>query len=296
MPFAGCSWGNIVMKFLNASVAMRTGQIEGMKTFVKESLGEPWEDRGEKPMEGDLIKRCGEYSIGEEWPAELNCLKQISCDMQHGFVKYNYSMFNKGGEKRTVQTGILATLDEVRAFQTAKGVKNRGVGIDSAYRPADVFEHCLRYGSMKQDPNGGRDHIWWGWLPLLGDDAEEFSNFIIDRNGQRIQIKSSWQAVNMNANEGRTGAQRPIQRFRWSGPHYKTQLYFRRIKGIGPRWEIPKNVDSDYVKQISCVERVEKHDAEGTLTGYEWKERGRHDDSDCELMQLVMADINRIAG
>lgn len=43
MPFAGCAWGNIVMKFLKAVVAMKQGDLEPMKVFVKETLGEPWD-------------------------------------------------------------------------------------------------------------------------------------------------------------------------------------------------------------------------------------------------------------
>jgi len=94
MPFSGCSWANIVMKFLRASVQMRHGNILPMKVFVCETLGEPWEDRGEKPQQGDIVKCCGDYSIGEEWPAEVKCARQITVDMQHGFVVYNYSIFN----------------------------------------------------------------------------------------------------------------------------------------------------------------------------------------------------------
>ena len=294
MPFAGCSWGNIVMKFLNASVAMRTGQIEPMKTFVKESLGEPWEDRGEKPMDGEILKRCGEYSIGEEWPTDQKFFRQMSVDMQHGFVKYNYSIFKTTGEKRTVKTGVLATLDEVRAFQIAHNIKDSGVGIDCAYHPAEVLEQCLKHGRFINDPRDPRKLLWIGWRPLLGDDAEEFTDFVVDNNGNKHAVKSTWKAVLINANEGRTGAQQKIHRYSWSGPHYKTLLYFRRIKGIGPRWEIPQNVGTDYIKQLSCTERVDKRDAEGTLIGYEWRERGRHDDSDTELMQLVLSDINGI--
>lgn len=294
MPFAGCSWSSIVHKFLNAVVAMRHGNIEPMKVFVKETLGEPWEERGVKPMEGEILERRGEYSIGEEWPSEVKCAKQIAVDNQRGFVKFNYSIFNRAGEKRTVEAGSLATFDDLRAYQLAKGVKDRGVGIDCAHKPNDVYDACLKYGAWIQDPTGGKNHIWNGWLPLLGDDAEEFTTYLRDKDGNQIAIKSNWKAVLINATEGRTAKQKPIHRFSWSNPHYKHQLYFVRIKGAGAKWEIPKNVSEQYVKEVQAVERKDVRDAEGKLIGYEWHERGRHDDSDCELMQLVMADINQI--
>ncbi len=294
MPFSGCSWANIVMKFLRASVAMRHGNILPMKVFVTETLGEPWEDRGEKPETGDIVKCCGEYSIGEEWPSEIKCARQITCDIQHGFVVYNYSIFNRGGEKRTVETGKLATLDEIRAFQLAKKVMDAGVGVDCAHKPADVFVECLKYGAWIPDKTGGTNHIWNGWRPLNGDDAEDFTSWIFDntKTNNKVAIKTAWKAVLINANEGRSGKQRPIYKFMWSNPHYKTELYFRRIKGIGPRWEIPKNVSAEYVKQLSCTERRDVLDAEGRIVKREWVERGRHDDADCELMQLVLAGVN----
>lgn len=294
MPFAGCSWSSIVHKFLNALVAMRHGDIEPMKVFEQETLGEPWEDKGVKPMEGEILERRGEYSIGEEWPSEIKCARQLTFDNQRGFVKFNYSIFNRAGEKRTVETGSIPTFDELRAYQLAKKIQDRCVGGDCAHKPNDVYDACLKYGAWIQDPTGGKNHLWNGWLPLLGDDAEEFTNYLTDKDGNQITIKAHWKAVLITANEGRSGRQKPIHRFSWSNPHYKHQLYFVHIKGLGARWEIPKNVGEQYVKEVQAVERKDIRDAEGKVTGHEWKERGRHDDSDCELMQLVMTDINGI--
>jgi hypothetical protein len=294
MPFSGCSWVSIVSKFLNALVAMNQGNIEPMKVFQKETLGEPWEERGVQVMEGEIMDRCGEYSIGEEWPPEVKCAKVITFDNQRGFLKFNYSIYNLAGEKRTVETGSLATFDDLRAYQLAKKVMDRGVGGDCAHKPNDVYDACLKFGRWMPDPTGGKDHIWNGWLPLLGDDAEEFTTYILDKDKNKIAIKSFWKAVLITANEGRGGAPKPIHRFSWSNPHYKHQLYFVRIKGIGPSWQIPKNVTPQYVKEVQAVVRKDIRDAEGKIIGHEWHEKGRHDDSDCEQMQLVMADINKI--
>jgi hypothetical protein len=294
MPFAGCSWSNIVHKFLHADIAAKQGNWEKMKVFVKETLGEPWEDKGEKPVEGEILERRGEYSVGEEYPSDVKCARQITCDVQHGFVKFNYSIFNMAGEKRTVEVGQLATFDEVRAYQLAKKVKDRGVGIDCAHRPQHVFEECLKYGNWMPDPTGGKDHVWNGWIPLLGDDAEEFTHWVLDKDKQRIAIRTYFKPVLINANEGKSGKQRPIYRYSWSGPHYKFELYFRRIKGEGAGWWLPKNISNEYLKQLQVTERIPIQDAEGKVTGHKWREFGRHDDADNELMQLTLADINGI--
>lgn len=294
MPFAGCSWPSIVHKFLEALIAMRRGDIKPMIVFVTETLGEPWEDKGVKPTEGEIAKRCGEYSVGEEWPTEKKCAKVLVADNQYGFVHYNYSQHSPLGEKRLIERGTLATFDELRAYQLAKGVKDRGVGIDCAYRPSEVFDACLKYGHWIRDPKGGTDHIWAGWLPLLGDDADEFVNWVTDRDRNRISIKAPWKAVLVNAKEGRTGKSMPIHRFSWSGPHYNAELYFTRVTGKGPLWEIPKNIGAEYFKQMGAVSCKDLLDAEGKRIGREWAEHGRHDDADCEKMQLVVRDINKL--
>jgi hypothetical protein len=294
MPFAGCSWSSIVSKFLNASVAMRQGDIEPMKVFVTETLGEPWEERGEKPLEGEILNRRGEYSRGEEYPPNDKVARQITVDNQHGFIHYNYSVFNLAGEKRTVERGQLATFDELRAYQLAKKVKDRGVGIDCAHKPHDVYAQCLKYGCWIPDPRGGREHVWNGWLPLLGDDAEEFVRSLRDKDGNAFHVKTYWKEVLIDTNIGRAGQAKHLHRFSWSNPYYKTQLYLYRINGKGLKWEIYKNIEDEYVKQMQATERRELRDAEGKVTGHEWHEKGRHDDSDAELMQLVLADINGI--
>jgi hypothetical protein len=294
MPFAGCSWANIVTKFLKANVAKKRGNIEPMKIFVTETLGEPWEERGEKIVEGEIVNCAGQYSVGEEWPSEIKCARQIVVDVQHGYVKYNYSMFKPDGEKRTVRVGTMADLNDVRAFQLAKKIKDFCVGVDCAHTPGTVLGHCLRWGGWVRDPKGGREHVWAGWRPLIGDSADDFTTYIVDNAGNRVPIKSYWKAVLINANEGMSDKKMPIHRYSWSNSHYKEELYLRRIKQLGAKWEIPEDIGADYHRQLSCTERIEVPDAEGKVTGHVWKERGRHDDADNEQMQLVLADINGI--
>lgn len=291
MPFAGCSWATIVHKFLNAVVESRHGNIMPMRVFVTETLGEPWEERGEKPLEGEIMKRCGEYSIGEVWPETKHRADILVFDNQHGFVHYNWSQWTRLGEKRLIKRGQFLSFDELREFQKLQKIKDRGVGGDVSHKPQDVYRECLKYGQWIQgrDREGRPVPIWSGWLPLAGDEAEEFTQ---TREG--VSFKTYWKAVVLDVNIGKPGQPKYIHRFSWSGPHYKNELYFQRIKGTGPVWEIPKNIEHDYIKQMQSVERREMRDAEGNLKGYEWHESGRHDDSDCEQMQLVMADINDI--
>jgi hypothetical protein len=301
MPFAGCSWGSIVSKFLNAVVDERQGNIEPMRVFVCETLGEPWEDRATKADDSELAKRCGAYSVGEEWPPERHCAGILSVDMQFGYCHVLYRLHTKLGESRLVDRQKLTDLKEVRLYQLAKTrkdgtpfIKDRAVGVDVAHKPREVYAACLEHGRWVQDPKGGRDHIWNGWLPLLGDDAKEFTRVIQDKSGAQHSVKGGWKEVLVNAKQGLSGRDTPIHRFHWSNDHYRKELFWVLIPGKGQLWEIPTNIDPEYFKQIQAVVWRDITDAEGRKIGIEFAEKGRHDDADTELMQRVIADINGI--
>lgn len=300
MPFSGCSWSSIVIKFLKAVVAKNCGNIEPMKVFIKETIGEPWEEHGEKVIEGEIMQRCGDYVYGEEWPSEIKCARQIVADVQHGYLHFNYSAFNLAGEKRTIERGRLLGFDELREYQLKKKVQDAAVGIDCAHRPSDVYAATSLYGKWIRLPenavvkNPARvistqtgKAFWDGWVALYGSDNDEF---------QIGNVKTFFKGQAIDSNIGKAGHSRQVLRVTWSNPHYKNELFIRRIKGQSLGWFIPSDIslveNGEYLTQMQAVERHELFDAEGKLNGYEWKETGRHDDADCEQFQLVLADVN----
>ena len=300
MPFAGCSWGSIVSKFLNAHVAMLQGDIQPMKVFVCETLGEPWEVQAAKVNDGELGKRCGAYSVGEEYPPEKHCTGILSCDNQHGFLHVLYRLHTKLGESRLVERVKLVDLKELRLYQMAKKradgtpfIKNRGVGLDVAHKPRFIYAGCLENGQWWKNPETG-EIVWNGWLPLLGDDAREFTRTITDNKGVKHSVKSGWKEVMVNANQGESGREVPIHRFHWSKHHYNEEVFFTLIPGKGLHWEIPQNIDPEYFEQMKNLKWRDITNAEGQKIGIEFFEQGRHDDPDCEKMQRVIANINGV--
>lgn len=302
MPFPGCSLASIVTRYLKALVAMKQGNISPMKIFVTETLGEPWEIRGEKPEVGEIMKRCGEYSMGEEQPAEIKCAKVLTFDNQLGFIVFVYRLWCYG-KSWLVDCGRLADLDELRTYQRAKGIQDAGVGGDVSYRPRDVYAHCLAHGGWQKIaetekqtggiPSGtlqqsvrlrGALYIWNGWLPMMGDEAKEFTMSI-----GGVATKTTTKPVVLNAMEGQPGAPREIQRLSWSKPHYQEWLHMTALTGQC-EWFIPKNVPQEYAKQMSEVERLTVTDFEGRITGYKYPDKERHDYPDCERMNAALAD------
>lgn len=56
-----CSWKEIVQKFLIANEQMKQGNPEGLKVWVNTELGMPWEERGERIEEGEIMSRREMY-------------------------------------------------------------------------------------------------------------------------------------------------------------------------------------------------------------------------------------------
>ena len=292
MPWVNCDWSEIVVEFLKANHALKPEgghDLAPMITFTTETLGEPWREiAGEKPQEGEIMNRCGEYVIGEEWKDTDNTTKILTVDNQDGYVVYVLRQWRKDGTSRLIEAGKLLSFDELRTYQIDHGVIDRAVWIDCAYKPTDVFKACMNYGRWVH----GRDKepVWDGWTPIIGDDAEEFTRIV-----KGVRMRVHWKKINKDPGigTGREGA-RLIPRYSWSNPHYKEQLYIYRVNGKGPTWELPKNISADYVKQMQATERVQITDATGQVTGHKWVERGRHDFGDAECFQLVVADVGGI--
>lgn len=295
MPWDECDWPKIAWKFIQADIALKLNRnVKPLKIFVQESDGCPWRDiAGEKAEASTILARCGEYSIGEEWPPEKKCGGIITVDVQHGYLLANYSQWSTPhAEKRLVETLKVIDYDELRAYQVGKKVKDCAVGIDSGWgapsRKAELYAACLRYGRWRRGANGVE--YWDGWLPMLGDDAKEFSH---KEEGETV--KTFWKMATIDANIGYAGRAKMLQRCSWSKSHYRDLVFRHLIPGVLPGWEVPKDIaahrDGDYIDQMGNVERRDILDAEGNVIDHEWVEHGRHDDPDCECMQTVMAEV-----
>lgn len=303
MPWPQCAWGKIFVKFVLAEVAARHGNLEPLRVFVTDTTGEPWEEmEGARAEESEILKRCGNYSLGEievneefaiqrdgegkvKWaPAQI-----LTCDNQHGFVEILHRVYGRTGQSLLIETMPLASFDEVRAYQLAKQILDGGVSVDCAWRPKEVFDACLRYGHWIAGKD--KDHVWNGWLPILGDDAEEFTRSTSDGS-----IRTFYKAIPIDTNIGR-GSARFIQRLSFSKPHYQDLLFSYALRGKLHGWTIPKNIKDakpEYLKQLSNTEKRAVIDAKGQVTGYEFHEKGRHDKSDCEMHQLAMCDFRSV--
>lgn len=287
MPWSSCDWAEIAKEFLVATSAWQAQKdIEPLRAFITETLGEPWRDlEGQKVEQGVILDRRGVYTTKEPGKLSKDAVRVATVDVQEGYIVVVVREWKLGGASRLLVAKKLLDFDELKKLQTDLEIRDRCVWIDSAHNTRDVLEACQANGRWINGRDG--KPAWDGWSPMLGDDAEEFT--VHSKAGP---LKQHWKRVDIDPGIGtsKQGISR-LPRYSWSNPHYKEQLYFYVLPGKSHSWELPSDIHDDYIKQMQVTERIPIYDGEKKLLGYEWKERGRHDYSDCELMQLVVADI-----
>jgi hypothetical protein len=278
MPWASCDWAEIVGEFLSARKQVNLGNLEPLKAFTTETLGEPWEELREDTEEDDVSKRRSHYLIGEPDQSSKS-IKIITVDVQHGHLIYVCRQHTAGAKSRLLDCGRVLDFDDLRAVQMRLDVRNACVWIDSAHLPIEVGKACLLNG----------------WRPLLGDDAKDFTRQEwSDEKKTMITVRSHWKAVEWDPGcGGDANGKRTIKRYSWANEHYKDRLYLHMITGAVGEWTIAKNTPDEYLKQVAKGYWRKKEISNGVTT-YTWQDGSRRDYADCELMQLVVCDIGTL--
>jgi phage terminase large subunit GpA-like protein len=273
------SWRSIVEEFINARAAARCGDLAPLKTFVNETLGEPWNDQLGEIDDYDFLElRKGDYEFGDVWPEEIT--RFMAADKQEaGGEHYWYVIraYGAGGRSRLIAYGRCNSLLELETKRKEHNVPVQNAMIDSGFKAREVYRFCLANG----------------WKAFKGDDAEYFLHLnkkcSPPKTVRRIWIRN---LVDPHFGSNLQGKTRPIPLFRFSNNATKDMLA-EQMRGLAGDWTIPRRVESLYLKQITAEQRGEKVDAKGRLT-YFWKQVRRDNHlGDCELMILVAAVITK---
>jgi hypothetical protein len=203
-------------------------------------------------------------------------------DVQQGHVVVVVRAFRDGGVSRLVWAGTRQNLADVYSYSVENGIPPQCVFVDCSYNRGEVERECLRYG----------------WHPIEGDERPRFTlpDAVVDPDTRKpVRVQAPWTYKRIDPFRGTSGEGRQIVRsFVWSNPTYMERFYFYTLRGIGPTWEIPLDIQEvvpDYLPQVMAYERTSNVDEHGAVA-YKWVFRGRrHDYADCELMQLAAADI-----
>ena len=279
LPFLwkGCDWGLLAEMFLKAVDSARNvdgRDIEPLKTFVTETLGESWsEEQGAIEDWGFLEDRREDYEFGQVWPEET--IRFMAADRQaKGGEHYWYVIraWGRFGKSRLVSYGRCNTLSELEEVRKAHGVLTCNSMMDSGFQAPEVYRFCLATG----------------WKAFKGSDAEYFVD-------PQTHARRIWQKSKVDPYMGESGGGRTmIPLYQWSNPTTK-DLLAEYMQGLVGGWSVPRKVGKDYFMQVTANVRTERRDTRGRIF-HVWKTIRRDDHlADCELMGLVAAVINKVA-
>ena len=275
-------WESIVFEFVDAEAAMMRGNIIPMKEFVQETLGEPWELRGERVKEYELKRLCG-GNQGEPY-LMLQCMEGqtafvATVDVQAskgGHLKYVLRQHMASGDSsRLISYGIVPGFDDLNEIfvdfkASIKGSSVFRVFIDSGYNATAVFKACAQYG----------------WIPMKGSAYKHFNV---------KGVRKAYRLTKVDPFLGKKGQGRVLlDLIIFADVHYKDQLFLVTLLGKGQRWLLPDDIGDDYLAEMTHDERRSKELPNGEVEYY-WHKIGINDYPDCEVMQQVVADASGLS-
>ena len=270
------SFGKQVVRFLQAKNSML-----GLQGFVNGELAEPWEHQDSRSERIEVVLKQDAEGFG-------NAVRFMSVDCQ-GVSPYFWAVvrdWTRGGHSKLVFQGSRDSWDEIRQLQLDHSIPDTRFIVDSGYRAADVYMHCLEHGALAR---AAGIPIWKGWLPSKGREKER-----------------SWR-------DAKTGSVLPYLLGTAPLPHRKFRLPLLEFNGDmlldvltklrrGPKkfagitWGIVDElVDEEYWRQMDAKVYKPVANAAGKVV-YCWQKRSYSWPDhllDCEIMQLAIASFHR---
>lgn len=277
-------WRSIVEEFLKARAAARHGDVQAMKTFVTETLGEPWKDSlGVIEDFGFLEARKDDYEMGVEmsWPERRR--RFMAADRQEkGGEHYWWVIreFGGAGKSRLVAYGKAMTLQELEQIRRDYKIPSGDCMIDTAYETQATYRFCMSTG----------------WRAFKGDQVQFY--LITMRHPRhpalKITVRQIWRKTQAVVYHSQTRAKvGVIGLFTFSSDSTKDVLtdYMRGQLGD---WTISKQVERHYLRQMTAERRLEQTDTKGRVS-YQWHRQDRDNHFfDCEQMILIAAIITKV--
>ena len=273
-------WSGIVSEFLAARAAAQGGDLEPIRTFVTETLGEPWEDRiGEIEDFAGLESQSRNYAFDDPWPEER--IRFLSADKQAaGGEHYWWAVRAFAGlhKSRLLGYGCARTEAELLEVQKRYRVPHLNCWMDSGYDAPAVYRFCVRFG----------------WKPIKGVSGDLFvAN--ASRRGQG-RVRSFWTRTIVDPAIGTALAGRvaKLPLFIFSDDAVKDMLA-EQMTGLVGEWTIPHNAGREYLKQVTAERREERKNTLGQIH-YAWVRKRRDNHIfDCEKILLLAAFIAQSA-
>jgi phage terminase large subunit GpA-like protein len=271
-----CDWDKLVVEFLKAVEEAKRGNLEPLKAFITETLGEPWRDSlGVIEDAGWLETRKAPYDFGDVFPEEQR--RFMAADKQEKGGEHYWWLiraFGFNGASRLIAYGKCNTKTELEEIRKSYKVIPACCVIDSGFQAQEVYRFCLATG----------------WKAFKGDSVEYY---LVQQPGKRpgemVTMRQIWRktkaAVYNSATKKRIAA---IPLYTFASDAVKDALAEYKMGLVGD-WSVPDKIDKLYIKHLSAERREEKTDPRGRVS-YVWKQL--YEDNhlgDCEIMIHVAA-------
>ena len=266
-------------EFIHAQSSARDGDIEPLKSFINDKLGEGWADElGVIQDWSFLDSRRENYEPGEPWSEERS--RYLFADQQEKGGEHFWYVcraFGDAGKSRLVAYGRCNSREELLA--TAKSLN-----VPSAHCAVDT-------GQGKSAGSLYRFCATTGWNAFKGDQGEGYpaTDVVSGRSFMRIW-KMAW--VDPAHGTQLQGRGRKIKLFRFVTTPAMDMLADHQTGGVG-HWTVPMKIGRDYLDQNASWKREELQDSRGRYW-FQWHQVKKDDHlRDCEIGCLVMALIDK---
>jgi hypothetical protein len=272
VPFADCTFANLVRQFLSAKTRMSDATKDArerntLRTYFAEMWAEPHFAKAEFATEENLIDRVGEYSYGERMGesaayklhyvgAPTGIYVTVDVQKDHLWVCVREWIAANGGDSALVEFFQASTWKEV--FDAATKWKAERVYCDAGYplRKAEVYEIAMKTP---------------GFVPVVGSD----------------KLNALYRRSNIDPYEGtiRQGKVGTITLYTINPDMFRSILLDSINGKTVQRWAIPRGTPMDYQRQVTSTKKVMG----------EWKSVRRDDHAfDCETLQIFAAIRHRV--
>lgn len=273
-----CDWDKLVIEFLKAVEEAKRGNVEPLKAFITETLGEPWQDQLGAIEDYEFLEgRKQDYQFGEVWPEEFT--RFMAADRQEAGGEHYWWViraFNQYGRSRLIACGRATSTLELEQMRVKYTVPVNNAMIDSGFKASEVYKFCMSNR----------------WKPFKGDDTDYFyyRNERLKKTLRRI-----WERTFVDPFIGTAYARKKtLPLFRFANNPTK-DLLMTHMTGLSGEWSIPKTSPKEYLRQMTAERRTEVVDVQGRVK-FVWQRKIRDNHFwDCELMIMVAAVINRLA-
>jgi phage terminase large subunit GpA-like protein len=278
------SWGRLAELYLRAKAATRKGDVSLIQQFYQKRLALAWREYLED-YKLDIVP--GGYLKGETWDGEAGVDAQgrlvpagepcacplriltVDCQMDHLFLVVR--AWAEDGSSRLIWNERVLTFTDVQTVQERFGIHPNLVFIDAGYATYDVYRECAAHG----------------WTALMGDKRATFTHKVKGRKSIERFYSPRRKVV--------LGRGQTCSVFYWSNLNIKDTLArLRRNQNPdeGPVWEVPDDIDEDYLAQMESEHRIKKNGK------WMWERIGSRPNHlfDSESMQVAAATMLKIVG